>query len=438
MKRFFTVCMSFLFAGAAFAQEAAKGPDFKYNVFASAIAVKETTAKKDEYKDYSAVRVRPTFTMGMENVSVVTGFEIDQFYGTGGNTTVGGNGSGSNSGYADPDGDQIAVEVKWAYIDVKDFFIPGLSMRAGLAPFIYSIGYNNDMPQFNLVYDAGVVKVDLAYVKIDEYDLAEKNATAEDKDDAFMYSFKLPVKLGDITITPAVLYAKGEKNHDVTALTGTNVDKDLNSIGNTGEFTKTMPSIGLALKAGDFSLNADFVYIMGKNKTFDAKYKAYAGYLNAGFKASDMLSLNLFGMYTTGQDDSDDKVTSFQAACGDELEVGPLFIINDAGNIGQVGVSNEYDKATEGLMAFGLGVNLKVDKVSVLAQVAYGSTTSDKIVKDKAIGTEIDLRLGYDVAPKTTFWVEGAYLMAGKYIETKNGGECDDPSYYAAGVTTKL
>ncbi|HPX91843.1 MAG TPA: hypothetical protein PKZ93_10070, partial [Spirochaetota bacterium] len=140
MKRFFTVCMSFLFAGAAFAQEAAKGPDFKYNVFASAIAVKETTAKKDEYKDYSAVRVRPTFTMGMENVSVVTGFEIDQFYGKGGDATVGGNGSGSNSGYADPDGDQIAVEVKWAYIDVKDFFIPGLSMRAGLAPFIYSIG----------------------------------------------------------------------------------------------------------------------------------------------------------------------------------------------------------------------------------------------------------------------------------------------------------
>jgi len=256
-----------------------------------------------------------------------------------------------------------------------------------------------------------------------------------------MFSAKLPVKIGDITIAPAMLYAKAEKNHAVTALSGgaTITDADLTAIGTTGEFKKMMPSIALAVNAGAFSLNADFVYIKGESKDFDTDFKAYAGYANAGFKASDMLSINIFGMYTTGQDDSDD-LTSFQAASGDEFEVGPLFIVNDGGLIGQVGVSKEYDKAMEGLMAYGLAVNLKVDKFAALAQVAYATTTSDDIVDDKAIGTEFDLRLTYEVAPKTNFWVEGAYLMGGKYIETKYnaGNSCDDPMYYAAGLMTSI
>lgn len=449
MKKFLVVLMALLFAGSAFAQDAApKGPEFKYGVWANAFAVTEQTEVKDVKRDYSEIRVKPTFTMGIENVSVVTAFEIDQYFGKGGsgeyNATTNnfGNGSASSSAYADSDTDQIAVEVKWAYINVKDFFIPGLTAKAGLAPFVYSVGYNNDMPQFNLVYDAGIAKIDLAYVKVEENGLNNNTATGKmDSNDVQMFSAKLPVKIGDITIAPAMLYAKAEKNHAVTALSAgpALTDADLTAIGTTGEFKKMMPSIALAVNAGAFSFNADFVYIKGESKDFDTDFKAYAGYANAGFKASDMLSINVFGMYTTGQDDSDD-ITSFQAASGDEFEVGPLFIVNDGGFIGQVGVSKEYDKAMEGLMAYGLAIKLNVDKFGALAQVAYATTTSDDIVDDKAIGTEFDLRLTYEVAPKTNFWVEGAYLMGGKYIETKYnaGNSCDDPMYYAAGLMTSI
>ncbi len=441
MKKFMLVCAALLFSAVAFAQEvkqeAPKGPEFKYGVWANAFAITENTAAKNLNKEYSEIRVRPMFTMGMDNVSVVTRFEIDQYFGSGGSTAVQGNGSGSNAGYADPDGDQIAVEVKWAYINVKDFFITGLTATAGLAPYVYSIGYNNDMPQFNLVYDAGVVKVDLAYVKVEESDLTTETSGVPDKDDVQMYSAKLPVKIGFITITPAVLYAKGERDRTLPTLTGTeSVDTLLGYYGSSGDLTKTMPSIAIAVNTGDFSFTADFVYIMGENKSYDKDYKAYAGYVTAGYKASDALSFNLFGIYTTGQDSSND-VTSFQAACGDELEVGPLFIINDNGYINQVGVTNEYDKATEGLMAYGIGVNFKSGKFAALVQLAYATTTSNDIIKDKAIGTEGDLRLAYEVGPKTSFWVEGAYIKAGKYIEDKNASTGDqDPMYYAAGILT--
>ncbi len=454
MKRFFTVCMALLFAASAFAQEVKteekKGPEFKYSIWANAFAITEDTAKKDENKQYSNVRVRPMFTLSNENVSVVTRLEIDQYFGakynkvdvTGTKPTVP---SGNDVSYADPDGDEKAVEVKWAYINVKDMMMPGLSMTAGLAPYVYSIGFNNDMPMFNLVYDAGMVKVDLAYIKFSEGTTTDTSAAVkatstsgvDKKDDAQAYALKLPVNLGDITVTPSVLYYTGEKNvEEYNKSNGAVV-----AIGD--EVTLTMPALGVKAKIGDISLDADFQYIMGEVKDTVASTKmdvaAYAAYLNAGYKASDSLKVNFFGLYSTGEGDKADEINSFQSASMDEIEVGPMFIINDNGLINQVGVSNEYDKAIEGLMMFGLSAEFKMDKLTALAQIAYAMTSSDKVVEDTALGTEIDLRLSYAVAPKTSLWVEGAYLAAGKYIETTNAAsDKQNPMYYAAGLMTSF
>jgi hypothetical protein len=414
MKKFLVILMMLTFAAGAFAQDAAKtGPEFKYSVWANAFAITENTAAKDTTKDYSAIRVRPMFSMGNENVSVVTRFEIDQYYGK----------KAGDVGYADPDTDQMAVEVKWAYINVKDMLIPGLSMTAGLAPYVYSVGFNNDMPLFNLVYDAGMVKVDLAYIKFEETLTTEETAAGKTEDDAQAYAVKLPINLGDITITPSVLYYTGEMNAEAGY-----------------EETLTMPALGVKAAMGALSIDADFVYIMGEydNGVATADVAAYAAYVNAGFKASDSIKISVFGLYTTGQDDSAD-FTSFADVCKDEVEVGPLFIINDNGNINQVGVTNEYDRtATEGLSVFGLAAEFKMDKFTALAQVAYAMTNEDVFVEDTDLGIEMDLRLSYEVAPKTALWVEGAYLMAGKYIEATEAGNEQDITYYAAGLMTSI
>jgi predicted porin len=440
MKRFFTVCMALLFAANAFAQEAKpeakKGPEFKYSIWANAFAVTQDTSKKDEQLQYSQIRVRPMFTLTNENVSVVTRLEIDQIFGA--DYTSGANAATN----ADPDGDEIATKVKWAYINVKDMMMPGLSMTAGLAPYVYSVGFNNDMPMFNLIYDAGMVKVDLAYIKFQENKQNTTNAATvngtvsgvDTEDDAQAYALKLPVKLGDISLTPSVLYYTAEKNHTNTS-----------GVSQTREVTLTMPAFGVKAKMGAISLDADFQYITGESKNTATLVKtdvtAYAGYLNAGYKVSDSLKINLFGLYATGEDDKADTTTSFHSASMDEIEVGPMFIINDNGLINSFGVKgDEFDKVTEGLMMFGLAAEFKMDKLTALAQIAYAKTASDKGTnKDTALGTEIDLRLSYEVAPKTSLWVEGAYLAAGKYLETKNAAsDKQNPMYYAAGLMTSF
>ena len=426
MKKFLVVLMMLTFVAGAFAQDAAKttGPEFKYSVWANAFAITEDMSAKDTTKDYSQIRVRPMFSMGNENVSVVTRLEIDQYYGakyTGGTSDV---------GYADPDTDQKAVEVKWAYINVKDMLIPGLSMTAGLAPYVYSVGFNQDMPLFNLVYDAGMVKVDLAYIKFYEGNVIEENAGVEKVDDAQAYAVKLPINLGDITVTPSVLKYNGTKNTDDAAGADLGYSESL-----------TMPALGIKAAMGALSIDADFVYIMGEldQAGATADVAAYAGYVNAGFKASDAFKVSVFGLYATGADDSSD-YTSFADFCTDEIEVGPMFIINDGGYINQVGVgADEFDTHSAGLILFGLAAEFKMDKLTALAQVAYATTQSDTgDTKETVIGTEIDLRLSYEVAPKTSLWAEGAYLSAGKYVEEINGGDNSDPMYYAAGIMTNI
>jgi len=436
MKRFFTVGMALLIAGSAFAQEVKpevkKGPEFKYSIWANAFAVTQDTSKKDEQLQYSQVRVRPMFTLTNENVSVVTRLEIDQFFGADYTANT------NKATNADPDGDEISTKVKWAYISVKDMMMPGLSMTAGLAPYVYSLGFNNDMPMFNLIYDAGMVKVDLAYIKFQENSLKTTDAAltpsvsgVDTEDDAQAYALKLPVKLGDITVTPSVLYYTAEKNQRA---------KDASASLNTEE-TLTMPALGVKAKMGDISFDADFQYIMGEQKAtagVKTDVAAYAAYLNAGYKASDSLKINLFGLYSTGEDNKADKITSFQSVSKDEIEVGPMFIINDNSN-NTLGITTEYDKGTEGLMMFGLAAEFKMDKLTALAQIAYAQTSSDKVVKETALGTEIDLRLSYEVAPKTSLWVEGAYLAAGKFIEAKNTASTEqNPMYYAAGLMTNF
>lgn len=436
MKKLMMIFMALLFAGNAFAQdsksEEKKGINFNYSIWANAFAATENTAKKDEQKEYSNIRIRPMFTLSNDNVSVVTRFEIDQFYGAKYTTST----IGNDVSYADPDGDEKAVELKWAYISVKDMIMPGLSMTAGLAEYKYSVGFKNDMPLFNLVYDAGIAKFDLAYIKFVEGNTTDTAAGTGTKaeDDVQAYALKVPVKIGDITLTPSVLYLTGEKN----------VLKPVKEAVSTSlgyEQKLTMPALGVKAKFGDITLDADFQYITGEFKAAAASsdVTAYAAFVNAGYKASDKLKINLFGLYSTGEDDKADKVTSFQTASMDEIEVGPMFIINDYGYIEQAGISNEYDKAEEGIMMLGVSAELKIDKFTALAQLAYAMTTSDKVVSETALGTEIDLRLSYEVAPKTSLWVEGAYLAAGKYIEEKNVSTGDqNPMYYAAGVLTSF
>jgi len=306
-------------------------------------------------------------------------------------------------------------------------FMPGLALRAGVAGYKYPIAFDNDGALFNLNFNAGMAKIDLTYIKAVEGKTIEKtSAGVDNKDDEQIYAAKVALNLGDITITPAILYAVGEE--------------DL-----AREYALMMPALSFAMKQGPLSVDADFVYVTGDyNKATKIDASAYAAYVNVGYKVSDALKLNVFGLYATGENDKTDERTSFNTVTWGDIEVGPMAILNGTSSINQINLGQEYDKASEGIMMFGLGAEFKMDKLTVLGKIAYATTASDKVEKETAIGTELNLKLAYEVAPKTSVWAEGAYLAAGKYVEATtttigpNAGKNDNPMYYALGVMTSF
>ncbi len=420
MKKFFLVLASLVFASSAFAQETkTEGPSFKYNVFAESMMYTDQSAAESK-QNGTTLRVRPKFTASMGNVSVVTYFEIDAVAGGDSNTV-------STDGYIAHGADNKGMfELKNAYIDIKDAIIPGLGIKSGVYEYRFPIAIIDDYFGGQISYNAGIAKVTFDYIKLQEDALVEDTATTSDADDAQIYAGKVDLKLGAMTITPAFLYQKYEKQSTITA---------------TSYYgTAKAAALTFAMKQGPLDILVDGVYVTGRNHTDKADIKAYAADFKLGFKVMPMLTVEAFGLYATGSDDTDDTEFSSQLGEENELEAGQLFMINDAGYYTHtVKNSGEFDKASksDGLMVFGLAFKAKVDKLSLVAQIGYAQCTSDKEgVSDKGIGTEYDLRIGYGVAPKTELFVEGAYLSAGKYVESTVGDK--NPFYYGVGLKTSI
>jgi hypothetical protein len=172
MKKFLVVLSALLIATGAFAQDAKKA-DFNYSFFGIAYGV---MGAQDEVEyDYSHIRVRPFFTVGNENVKGVVRLEIDQDYGKAVDAT------GADSG-ADKGTDNMVVEVKWAYLQVKDILIPNLTATMGLNAYYFPMVVDNDFAMTQLAYDFGMGKAIFTYIKIDELDKDETTAMVIQKE----------------------------------------------------------------------------------------------------------------------------------------------------------------------------------------------------------------------------------------------------------------
>lgn len=413
MKKFILLLASLAMATGAFAQE---GPTFKYNVFAQASAYQTQTAA-ESIKKASHIRVRPKFTAAMGNVSVVTYLEVDGKFGS--------KGPDKDDAYFGKGADEKGiVEVKNVYINVKDAFVPGLALKAGVFGYKFPLALNDDFAGFEACYNAGMAKVAYDYIKFQENNEVDDNAGTEAKDDAQMHSLKAMIKTGNMTITPAYVFAVGEEN--------------------VGDSQQHMLGVSFSMKEGPLGVFANGAYIMGKDKSSgtEVDIAAYAAELKVSYKVMPMLTAEVFGMYASGSD-TEDK-TEFSAVDGSgDIEGGQLFMINDKGYFTHVGAmfkEAEYDRAglSDGIMIFGVAAKGAVDKMKYVAQVGYAQCTSDKGgVSDKGIGTEFDLRVGYSVAPKSELYVETAYLLAGKYVEATQSDK-KDPMYLTVGLRTSI
>ena len=66
------------------------------------------------------------------------------------------------------------------------------------------------------------------------------------------------------------------------------------------------------------------------------------------------------------------------------------------------------------------------------------STVEDNAAGDNGIGSEIDLKVSYEIAPKSTIFVEYGYFMAGDDMGVGKFSTAENASQVAFGMTASI
>ncbi|HNX23076.1 MAG TPA: hypothetical protein PKG60_03460 [Spirochaetota bacterium] len=429
MKRLLMVCIALVFTGNVFAQEVKqeekKGPQFTYSAKLWAYGV--SGSQKDYEYNYSHVRLRPLFTLGNENIKIVTQLEIDQDFGRGTDDNVN----------ADPGTDNKVIEVKHAYAEAKDVILPNVSLVAGLAGYKFPLVVDNDFALFQAGYDFGAGKASLSYIKVDEYEPVEQTETeTKQNKDVDAYALDLPVKIDSLTVRPGVIYIKGG-------------DESVN-------FTKTS-LVNYALNVtgdmGTLAFTATGAYMNGTLKDdgiTKVKTSAYGIDLGVDVKPADGIKIGLFGTYGTGNDGKDaekdnsyfytlNKVfgkTSNKSGAPD----GRLYLLENA-SVTSAGGYNDFDSMDNslGYMAYGINAEAKIiSKLTLFAQFGMASTVEKDAGGNTGIGSEIDLRAAYEIAPKSSLFLEYAAIIAGDDMGLGKYTTAENVSQIIWGVTAQI
>lgn len=457
MKRFFTLCMALLFAGSAFAQEVKqeekKGPEFKYSIYGIAYGV--SGSQKDYKYDYSHVRVRPYFTLGEENVKLVTRLEIDQDFGAKYDKAV-----KNDDSYADNGTDNKVVEVKWAFLEMKDVVLPGLTLMGGLNGWKIPLIVDNDNAMFQATYDFGMGKAILGYVNHEENNYVSKNynsttdTATTNKDDVHSYVFQLPVKVADITITPAAVYTKIGKN-GTEIVDDTVASTDLYRFFDGSITNYAISAVGVM---GPLDFTAAFAYAKGKVKIDteaagdltntdmeDTDIKTMAFDAGVNFKVNDMFKAGLFYTMYSGEKNTDEDIKGHMALMEKVYGApdGRLFILDTAG-VQAAGGHDEFDMGEneQGMNIYGINAEVKVEKAKLFAQYAYVTlnkeVTNGEGKKVKNLGQEIDLKLSYNVTSKASLFLEYGYVVAGDDMDFGKYDKAENVSQLAWGMTANI
>jgi hypothetical protein len=391
---------------------------FKYNVKGTAHTVTANAVTKDEVNSFNQIRVRPKFTAGNEWLKAVLQFEIDQIFGKG----------SADDKYADLGADQKGVvEIKSAYIEAKVQDVKGLTLLGGIAGYNFPLVVDTDVPQFKVSYDFGMGNVNLLYIKASEY------AGGYSGDDSEIYGLDFKIKTDMISVRPGVfLYAVG---------------KDANAVGEYHDSMGILPALSVSFKKDKLGVDFSAAYLTGKDKTTTPDETEYSGYALDLMVSYDMkpVKFGVFGTMLSGDDDgtADNKVNTYSSPAikSSDMGVGRMFILEDSGSLapesdvtgGDVRENSDYGYWLAGGM-----VDASFGKFSALLQLGYAQLAKAPSGAKKDLGFEVDVNLGYKIAPSSNVFAEFAYLATGKGYETIGITDTQSAMYIAGGIEFKL
>jgi hypothetical protein len=310
-----------------------------------------------------------------------------------------------NTTWGDDNGGKISsdgvghIRVKNSYVDAN---LGMVNAKIGQQGLVLARGFifDDDYSGINLTV---ADNTSLVYMKIDENG---QNMG----DDAQAYVIAHAFKAGDFTITPLALYADVADSNYVY-MVGTDVDVNF----------------------GALSLWGSFYYEGGVfDDANDVDISAYLLAVGGNFALSDTVGIHGQAFYISGDDDPNDKDhEAWYNIGGPEgqsyywSEIMGYGIFDNQASVGAPG-----DKVTN-ITAFNLGTTVKLsDKLSVTGDVWYAMLNEDKVFsptkKEDKLGTELDLKVTYQLIDNLTLDVVGAYLFADD-ATSLNGDNDKDP-----------
>ncbi len=424
MKKLVLIIFILGFASVSFAQEVKGDYPLKVNVTGVVYGTSYDAVIKDTNGSYTAFRMRPLFTYANSDIEAVLMLEYDAVFGAKEETDETAKSVSEFTGFS---GDKKGLEVARAYIKSKIDMVPGLTIRGGIADYDFPLIFGDNAPLVGLSYTAGIVNLNLVYMKPSEGELNK------DKDDSQIYIADVIFRIADVVIRPAFFAYQCERAAEV------GLYKD--SIG-------YMPALSLNLPMGAFGIDMTGVFVIGEDKISKSDYRAYAFDAAPYYQPTGSLKLTAFFTMASGDDNiATGNNNSFLDATLDGRGAGinsyRLFILEDGGaftTYSDVTATGTYTNFN-GYMAFGVSASAELGAVKVKIQGAYAQAMRVATGQKSDMGIEVDANIAYSVTRSSTLYVEGAYLKAGKYYETTNTStglaatvESQDPYYVNVGM----
>jgi hypothetical protein len=341
-----------------------------------------------------------------DNLKLVNKFEMDAVWGIGGVS------------YGDIGADGIAVEVKNSY---ADFNLGDWNFKVGVQGFKLSRGLLFDADASGVVATYHGDNFDLPIFWFKAFEGSTINVVDANDLDVDFFGTSPVFKINDVSVNPFFVWATSENLASWAPPTNAN---DINASATTPWISDVdIYYIGFNLdyKADDFSVWGTFIYENGDAGVPTAALPTTQldidAYLVAVGGSVDLNDIELHGqfLYATGDSTLNQDIDSFfVAGPGQSYYWAEIMGLGAMDN--QAPVNCPGDKISN-LIAFNIGTKFSpMDKLTVGIDLWNAQKEEDNAVGDSQLGTEIDVRLTYQLVEGLNADLIGAYLFRGDAI----------------------
>ncbi len=379
---------------------------------ATGVTAKATTVLTDDSQDLSWVdtRTRLFYTAQInDKLKLVNKFEMDAVWG------------GPKAGYGDVGADGKDFEIKNSY---ADFLLGPVNFRVGVQDFVISRGFtfDDDAAGALVIWKlSDAFTPALAWVRWNEGFSTSRDRTDKKNDEDVDGILLAPAfSIGkDITLTPSVLYVWAKDG----AYFGEYDNVDVYNLAFDADLTFNAVSLWFT-----------GIYQTGTLEAAEADIDL-GGYLLALGATVDLGKLDVHGQFVYASGDDDDADNDLDAL----LKVpGASYYWAELMGYGifdeLVSAGSPADQISNVMFA-NVGTTIKPsDKLSLSFDVWYAELAEDNVAGDSKLGTEVDVKVTYELLQGLKLDVVGAYLFAGD--ATFKGTDDADP--YEIGTQLSL